>query len=338
MPQKRHYMLPLGVVIPTKNSMPYLPAHLEAMRAWQDLAQEIIVVDSLSGDGSVDFIKTRLSHPNVRFLSHPPGLYQSWNHGIANVTQTFFYIATTGDTITRAGLEQLVAVAESFSADVVISKPRFAARDGLPAEDIRWPIDDIIATLNITTPRALAKLEAVIFAVANVTGALLGSSASNLYRAETMRRLPFPTDFGTGGDGAWGLLHAAEVAWAVVPEIFSTFLIHPTNASDAEKHSWRTSRRPDDVLRAAMTAWRGSNTISDTDLQNIGWEGMIGALTSFLDAKAAFDQNRRGSVPWVVNPRAWQNRLERGRSARRLDELKQRALMNRAGQDFCKAC
>jgi glycosyltransferase involved in cell wall biosynthesis len=46
-------MLPLGVVIPTKNSMPYLPSHLEAMREWQDLAEEIVVVDSFSTDGSV---------------------------------------------------------------------------------------------------------------------------------------------------------------------------------------------------------------------------------------------------------------------------------------------
>ena len=328
-------MLPLGVVIPTKNSMPYLPAHLKAMRAWQDLAREIIVVDSLSADGTVDFIKARLSHPNVRFLSHPPGLYQSWNHGIANVTQTFVYLATTGDTITRAGLEQLVAAAESFAADVVISKPRFVARDGLPAEDIRWPIDDIIATLNITTPRRLAKLEALIFAVAHATGALLGSSASNLYRTQTLQRLPFPSDFGTGGDGAWGLLHAAEVAWAVVPGTFSTFLIHPTNASEDEKHSWRTSRRADEVLRAAMASWRDGGVIDDTDLRDIRWEELMGALTSFLDAKAAFDQNRHGSVPWIVNPRAWQNRFKRGRSARQLDELKRRAQMKCAKKDSC---
>jgi hypothetical protein len=315
--------------------MPYLPGHLEAMRAWQDLAREIIVVDSSSGDGTIDFIKARLTHPNVRFLSHPPGLYQSWNFGIANVTQTFVYLSTTGDTITRAGLEKLVAAAEALAADVVLSKPRFVARDGRPAEDRRWPVDDIIATLEIAAPRKLAKLEAVIFAVAHATGALLGSSASNLYRTQTLQRLPFPTDFGTGGDGAWGLLHAAEAAWAVVPETFSTFLIHPTNASEDEKHSWSTSRRPDEVLRAAMASWRGGGVFNDQDLRDIGWEELMGALTSYLDAKAAFDQNRHGSVPWIVNPIAWQNRFKRGRGARRLDELKRRALIKCAGKVSC---
>jgi Glycosyl transferase family 2 len=321
-------MLPLGVVIPTKNSMPYLPGHLEAMRAWQALAQEIIVVDSFSTDGSVDFIKSNLAHPRVSYLSHPPGLYQCWNFGISRITQPYFYLATTGDTVTRAGVEKLVATAESLAADVVISKPEFMTRDGRPAEDIHWPIDDIIATLDITAPRKLAKLEAVIFAVAYATGALLGSSASNLYRTEAMRRFPFPIDFGTGGDGAWGLLHAPEVAWAVMPEKFSTFLIHPTNASDEEKQSWRTARHPDEVLRAGMESWRHSGVISDRDFPAADWEALLGALASYLDAKAAFDQNRRGPVPWVVNPRAWQNRLRRGRSARQLSELKRKGLLS----------
>jgi hypothetical protein len=317
--------------------MPYLPAHLEGMRAWLDLAQEIIVVDSLSNDGSVDFIKRRLTHPNIRFLSHPPGLYQSWNHGINHVTQPYFYLATTGDTITRAGIETLAAAAESLAADVVISKPEFLAGDGRPAGDVRWPIDDIIATLAITSPRKLARLEAVIFATAHATGAMLGSSASNLYRTEVFRRLPFPVDFGTGGDGAWGLLHAAQVVWGVVPGKFSTFLIHPTSASADEKRSWLEARRADEVLRAGMEAWRRAGGINDQDLLDVGWADLLGALTSYLDAKAAFDQNRRGAIPWVINPCAWRNRLKREHFARELDQLKRRALNHCAGSNHCDA-
>jgi Glycosyl transferase family 2 len=330
-------MLPLGVVIPTKNSMPYLPGHLGAMRSWQDLAHEIIVVDSFSSDGSVEFIKSKLEHPCVRFLSHPPGLYQSWNSAIAQVTQPYVYLATTGDTITCDGIEKLVAAAESLAADVVISKPRFVSRDGRPVDDIRWPIDDIIATLNITGPQKLAGLEALVFAIAHPGGALLGSSASNLYRAETMRRLPFPVDFGTAGDGAWGLLHAPEVTWAVLPEKFSTFLIHPTNASADEKRSWQQARRADVVLKAGMEAWHAMGAITDRELLTIGWNEMLGALTSYLDAKAAFDQNRRSSLPWVANPGAWKNRLNRNHSAERLDRLKNRALAACGGRTIRNA-
>lgn len=325
-------MLPLGVVIPTKNSLPYLAGHLDGTREWQDLAAEIIVVDSFSSDGSVEFIKSKLSHPNLRFLTHPPGLYQSWNHGITSVTQPYTYLATTGDTITRQGLEKLVTMAESLKADIVISKPAFVTRNGSQAEDTRWPIDDIIGTLGITASRKLAKSEAIIFALTNATGALLGSSASNLYRTRTLQRLPFPTDFGTGGDGAWGLMHAAEVAWAVMPDKFSTFLLHPTNASDEEKKSWNTARRPDDVLRAAMESWQRNGAVSESDLTAIGWREMLATLTSYLDAKTAFDQNRRSPVPWILNPGAWRNRSTRGHAARQLEELKQSALANCSGK------
>jgi hypothetical protein len=318
--------------------MSYLSAHLDGMRAWQELAREIIVVDSFSSDGSVDFIKSRLAHPNVRFLSHPPGLYQSWNHAISQITQPFFYLATTGDTITRAGIETLVAAAESLAADVVISKPEFWTRDGRPAEDIRWPIDDIIATLGVTAPRKLTKLEAVIFAVTHATGAMLGSSASNLYRTGVFQRLPFPVDFGTSGDGAWGLLHAAEVVWGVVPGKFSTFLIHPTNASADEKRSWLEARRADEVLRAGMESWRRAGVINDAELTSAGWNDLMSALSSFLDAKSAFDQCRRGSFPWILNPGAWQNRARRGRAARQLQQYQRQALARCSEQQVCASC
>jgi hypothetical protein len=49
-------------------------------------------------------------------------------------------------------------------------------------------------------------------------------------------------------------------------------------------------------------------------------------LTRYLDAKTAFDQNRRSKVPWILNPRAWWNRIRRERSAGQVHKLKQEAL------------
>jgi glycosyltransferase involved in cell wall biosynthesis len=319
-------MLPLGVVIPTKNSMPYLPAHLEKLREWQDLAQEIVVVDSFSTDGTVDFLKSNLAHPKISFLSHPPGLYQSWNHGVAHISARHTYMSTTGDTIARAGIEKLVAAAESLAADVVISKPAFRQRDGQPAADISWPIDDIIATLGITTPRKLAKLEAMVFAAVHATGALLGSSASNLYRTEILRRLPFPTEFGTAGDGAWGLMHAAEATWVVAPGKFSTFLIHPTNASADEKKSYRESRRPDEVLRVSTERWLGQGSVAANELDLIRWKELLDCVTRWLDNKIAYDRLRTGRTPWSLNPVAWITRSRRNREWSRLKKIESASL------------
>jgi hypothetical protein len=319
-------MLPLGVVIPTKNSMPYLPLHVAGLKAWLDLAAEIVVVDSHSTDGTVDFLRANLRHPGVRFTSHPPGLYASWNHGIAQITSQYVVISTTGDTITRAGIDKLVEVAESLVCDVVISRPTFCDVSGQNLPNRHWPADDVIATLDVKHPRRLRQLEAVIFAAVNASDALTGSSASDLFRTEILQRLPFPTDYGVSGDAMWGLMHAAEVTWGIVPERFSTFVLHPSNASAAEKHSFLSARRADTVLRSAMDSWRGSGVISDQTWPHALWEDLMTALTSYFDAKAAFDQNRRGSFPWVLNPRAWRNRIRRERSAKQLHRLKLAAL------------
>jgi glycosyltransferase involved in cell wall biosynthesis len=320
-------MLPLGVVIPTKNSRPYLPAHLDGLQSWLDQAEEVVVVDSFSTDGTVEYLRENLAHPRVTYLTHPPGLYASWNHGIAHIRSRYVFIATSGDWITLPGLEQLLRAAETLACDVVISKPTFRDPSGQALPDILWPIDDIITTLELTSPRKLNKLEALIFAVAHATGALLGSSASNVFRTEMLRRFPFPSDFGTAGDGAWGLLHAPEVSWGVVPGKFSTFLIHPTNASAEEKKSFREARRPDAVLRTALESWRRSGTLTDQDLACAGWHDLLASLASYLDAKTAFDQNRRGPVPWILNPRAWQNRMKRGHSSQQFHQLKRQALI-----------
>lgn len=319
-------MLPLGVVIPTKNSMPYLPQHVEGLGSWLDLAAEIVVVDSYSTDGTLDFLRANLRHPAVRFTSHPPGLYASWNHGIAQINSQYVFIATTGDTITREGLGKLVAAAEALACDVVISKPTFCDMSGQTLPDLQWPVDDVIATLDIKQPRRLRQIEAVIFAAVHAADALTGSSASDLFRTEILQRHPFPTDFGTSGDAVWGWMHAAEVAWGVVPDKFSTFTLHPTNASTAEQQSFLTARRADAVLRAAMDSWRRSGVITEQTLPRALWEDLMTWLTSYFDAKAAFDQNRRDSVPWVLNPHAWRNRSQRERSGRQLQRLKLAAL------------
>jgi GT2 family glycosyltransferase len=103
-------MLPLGVVIPTKNSMPYLPRHVEGLRLWLDLAAEVVFVfvDSHSTDGTVDFLRANLRHPAQRFTTHPPGLSASWNHGITQISSRYACITTTRDAITRTGAGQLV--------------------------------------------------------------------------------------------------------------------------------------------------------------------------------------------------------------------------------------
>ena len=318
-------MLSLGVVIPTKDSMPYLQKHVEGLRCWLDLAQEVVVVDSFSRDGTVEYLRQHLKHPQVTYITHPPGLYASWNHGIAQITAKHVFIATAGDVISRAGIIHLVETAEGLNCDVVISKPRLQDQQGRTVE-VAWPIDDIIASLGLAESRRLHQLEAVTFAVTHASGAMLGSCASNLFRTSVLKRFPFPNNFGTAGDGAWGLLHAAEVSWGVVPEKFSTFLIHPSNASAVEKRSYTEAPHADEVLQMAATAWRESGAVTDDELAQINWDKLSAALASYLVDKREFDRHRKAGMPWILNPRAWQTRLRRKHSFAHLHELKRKAL------------
>jgi hypothetical protein len=325
-------MLPVGVIVPTKNSAAHLPRHFTALQSWLDLVEQIVVVDSFSTDGTVELVKQNLRHPHLTFLEHPPGLYQSWNHAITWISAKYVYIATIGDLITREGLQRLVQTAESLAADLVISKPEFRDLKGRIV-DIRWPIDDIIASLSITAPRRLHRLEAMVFACVHATAALTGSCASDLFRSEVLQRYPFPTEFGTAGDGAWGVLHAAEVAWAVLPDSFSSFLRHPSQASHEERQAYDNAPRMDQVLRSATVTWLRSGVIKGQDLAAIQWNHLLDTLSRWLWTMGECNRLRRSKFPWILRPAAWQARSQRTDLLAELHRLKEAALRQVAALD-----
>jgi glycosyltransferase involved in cell wall biosynthesis len=205
--------------------MAYLPRHLESMKEWLPFVEEVVVVDSESNDGTVEFLKEHLGPQSPRFFAHPPGLYQSWNFGIAQCAAKYIYLSTVGDSITRTGLECLVDTAEAFDCHVVISPPGIVDEQGREVIK-RWPISDLIKALRLAGPVCLNGPATLLFALISLHQAILGSSASNLYRTDCLKRAPFPTDFGRGGDVAWGLRYAAETKLGVVPNVFSTFVLH----------------------------------------------------------------------------------------------------------------
>jgi hypothetical protein len=316
----------LGVILPCRNSAAFLPRHVQCLQQWSDLAARIVVVDSASTDGGVEYLRAHLRHPDIAFLQHPPGLYQSWNFGLRQLQTKYALIATVGDTLTRAGVLHLLEFAEALGSDVLISKPAFMADDTHSAADIRWPVDDLIQTLAIARPRALSWLEVLLFTAVHLDGTLLGSSASNLYRADILQRFPFPADFGKAGDAAWAARHFADVRWAVTPEKFSTFLRHPDSPPASERQSWKTSIRLDKVLLDAVEAAAAAGLIPRAALETHGLPALLDAATHWLDAKQAFDQVRAGAWPWILNPAAWLARSRRNLHRRHCLQLRDAAL------------
>jgi len=315
-------MLPIGVVIPTRNSASLVPEHLETMRDWLDQVQEVVVVDSFSKDGTLELLKAGLRHSDLRILDHPPGLYQSWNYGIAQIKSEYCYVSTVGDAITREGLEHLAEVIARLRSDVVISKPRFIDVNGGPISSPRWPIDDVTSTLRVREPIALSELGLFLFTLVNYRDAILGSSASNLYRTRCLQEKPFPVDYGTAGDGGWGLEHCLKIRLAVTPRVFSNIREHPKSYSKAEYAVDQMSRKMlDRVCRTYREAAARSPEFAQS-AKAVQVERMIELIEEQLVWQQRLEEYRRRSI-WVFRPGAWKARMARNANGREIGRLKE---------------
>ncbi len=224
----------LSVVIPTLNCREMVEAHLQTMRPWLSLVDEIVVVDSYSDDGTPELIEKNLRHPKLRVMRHPRGLYQSWNFGIQQTMGDWIYISTVGDGISKKLLQHLRSVGEELECDVVASKPQFVTVDGRPMDQVVWPIDHILRSMPSRKALRLSGVEAFLYALFSLPCAVLGSSASNLYRGAHLRARPFPTTFGTIGDTAWTLEYGLTTRYGFTPESGSFFRFHPKAYSPSE--------------------------------------------------------------------------------------------------------
>lgn len=221
----------ISVVLPTYNCRPLLVAHLRSMQAWLDLVDEVVVVDSRSTDGTLALIREELRHPRLRIIERDRGLYSSWNEGIAATSGDWVYISTAGETITRDQLLHLREVGEALAADVVVSPPRFVHEDGRPHRDLDWPPGELNRRFGRGRPFVIAPTATQYLAFQSCPKALLGSSASDLYRGAHLRARPFPSEYGVVGDTAWIMRYGRETRLAVTPRIGSTFCIHAKETS-----------------------------------------------------------------------------------------------------------
>jgi hypothetical protein len=225
----------IGVVIPTRNSASFLPRHLEQIRSWIDLVDEVVVVDSESTDETLPILRAGLKHQNLRILQHPPGLYQSWNFAVQQLSAAWTYISTVGDTIERDHLVHLLESAEALQCDVICSAPRFRHPGGVQEDPGNPPARVICNELRLTGPTLLSPRAtlayALRFALVHGLNTPMGSSASNLYSTGSLQKFPFPPNYGSAGDAFWLLQNAAHIRYAITPVSGSTYLIHPSQHS-----------------------------------------------------------------------------------------------------------
>lgn len=319
-------MLPIGVVLPTRNSISLLPDHLAAAREWIDHVQELVVVDSFSTDGTYERLQAELNRPHARFLQHPPGLYQSWNFGIGRLQSEFCYISTVGETITREGLEHLVEVMTQLRCDVAVSQPEFVDLQGRPMRSLRWPVEDMVRAIPVREPKAFEGAALFLFTLLNYGNAILGSSASNLYRTRILQQHPFPTDYGTAGDGGWGLEHCLEIRFGITPRVFSTFREHPKSYSRAE---YAVDQLVDKMFARVVRTYqeeRSRNARFREETDRLQMDALIELLRQEAAEQHRLEAFRRHAWPWSLNPAAWAARSRRNQIQRQIAMRKQACL------------
>ena len=221
----------LSVILPTYNCRSLIIRSLKEASNWLDLADEIIVVDSFSTDGTLELIKQELRHPNLKIISRERGLYESWNEAIRLSRRDWVYISTAGDTIKRSHLQHLIETGCRLQADIVVSNARFLTDDGSPCPTRVWPSRKLIRAFRIMAPTVLPPSTTQYFAFSAYPLAILGSAAANIYRGEHLRARPFPLDHGHSGDAAWMLRYAHETRLCLTPHEGATFLVHNKEAA-----------------------------------------------------------------------------------------------------------
>ncbi len=248
--------LPISAVLPIYNCRERLERHLRSVVTWAPFVQEIIVVDSGSTDGTLELAQEVLTPLGARFIAHPPGLYQSWNAGIAAASSPWCYISTVEDPLSLEGLQHLLDVAIRHHADVVISPPEMRNHDGSAPVEEKMPSNRLAKSFLLAgiADRILTRAESIALLCGFLPHGLLGSSASNLYRAPFLQQHPFPTDFGHCGDTAWGVMISPLATIAFTPRQCASFFCQTSFRAEAPKKQLSRHRQLAELARSSLRA------------------------------------------------------------------------------------
>lgn len=316
--------LDLAVLIPTYNCAESIKEHVRTLNTWiGKLASEVVVVDSHSNDGTLEYLKEHLNHPLVRYISHPPGLYESWNHGIEHLTRRFTYIATTGDSISGDNIEELYTQAIDYDADITVSPPQIIFADG-SRSSAQWPIHKYLAWRSISEAHILHPLDVLRWNIISLPGTLLGSSAGNLYRTRILQECSFSPEFGHAGDSGWALKQSRRQKWLVIPGVRSIFIDHRDGKRNRKSH--REGRR--NLISLANEILKSENSSEHHQILLL-LQSYTDLLLSLENAGDILREIRQSWIPWYLRYAGWNGRIRMRKTKKMMKEMKERILSDR---------
>jgi hypothetical protein len=313
-------VLPVSIMVPTRNSMDKLPAHLARHRELFASCAEIVHCDSHSDDQTKAFFAQQFSlHRNLRQIDHPPGLYASWNHGLRHCTQPFTYISTVGDEISAEGLIRLVRLAQETESDVVFSPPVLVNEEQKVVNDILWPVHKLIANHRIHSEGSISSTLVFAEAVLHAPDGILGSAASCLFRTEFLRSRPYPTEYYGAGDSVWALDNLLEARCAIIPSPISTFLLHPKSYESNSALNTKIAILIRQFIRAKLQRLLEADAIESASQADDISRELIQQLHDYNEVRLSearwqrevVSHRRQAPRSWYFSPRAWSARYRR---------------------------
>jgi len=315
-------MTDIGVMIPTLNSMPAIQAHVSKLNEWIHHVGQVIVVDSESTDGTIEYIRENLAHDHIVYINRPRGLYQSWNEGISHIQKKYTYISTVGDLISGTTLKRLYELAEKNQVAVVLSPPRLVDTRGKRLTN-DWPIHQFIKNHVTSSTYHLSAIERLVCSCLYLPGTLMGSSASNLYLTKCLLEAPFPTDYGHCGDSIWALTRPLDEDWLIFRDMESTFLVHKKMRS---KNYSPGAYRANIYGLAEDQLLKMKASVSGKEMELV--EYCHRELSSFWARKEAVMSQYRaikaGAIPWYLSPKGWSIRREKYELNDRIKEIQRK--------------
>ncbi len=226
----------ISIILPVLNTRKYLPPRIESILSQSFQDWELIVVDSYSDDGSWELLKSLHTDNRAHLCQRErQGLYDAWNHGIAQAQGEYVYIATSDDTMQKDCLEKLLATLQRNPAcGFAHCNLQIIDDNGKWLKD-KWKKNFLAQKfysdcLDVDHLRKAPLDGILLFGL----GTIFHSITQLLIRKKVFNEIGFFSDqWGSAGDFEWGMKASLIFDSVHVPEYLATWRFYEGQATPA---------------------------------------------------------------------------------------------------------